>query len=170
MYIKVGGPFCGSTQALRNHLKWQHKKEFLDIENEEGEEKKQKNPLGLKESVTPKINHASMKFTRIDPQGKRQSNFDSKEKRSQNQILTNEISTQMTKTGIHLQIGRIEGAEYACKLCPKRGLQGNVYIHIQKTHQGKNIGKPLTCECGKIERSKFAMMTHVGKMHARKHT
>ena len=164
VYIKAGGPFGGSTQALINHLRWHHQKEFLDMENEEGGQKKQKNPLGLKESVTPKIGHAFRKLTKIDPQGKKQSNFE------KNKIITDQISSQMTKTGIHLQIGKREEPEYACKLCPKRGLATNVFMHIQQTHQGNNTGQPLTCKCGKNERSKYAMMTHVGKMHARKQT
>ena len=164
LHIKMGSG--GSTQAMRNHIMTNHMREFIHMENEERGEKKQHNPLGLKESGTPKI--ALRKLTKINSQGKKQSNNDITEERSTNLILTDTIRSQMTKTGTHLQIGNNIAAEYECKLCPKRGLESNVFMHIQYTHQGKNTGKPCKL-CGKLERSQFAMKTHMGKMHARKH-
>ena len=73
----------------------------------------------------------------------------------------------MTKTVAHLQIGNKKVVEFTCKFCLKRGLESNVFMHIQNTHQGKSLPCKL---CGKQERSQFAMKTHMGKMHARKHT
>ena len=42
LHIKVN---AGSTPALRNHMRWHHKKEFLDMEAEESDERKEKAPL-----------------------------------------------------------------------------------------------------------------------------
>ena len=163
LHVKLGAG--GSTQAMRNHIMANHMRQFIHMENEERGEKKQHNPLGLKESVvTPKV---ALRKLKTNSQIK-QSNNDITEERSRNQILTDTISSQMTKTGTHLQIGNKSAAEYSCKLCQKRGLESNVFMHIQQTHQGKNTGKPCK-QCGKLERSKFAMTTHMGKMHARKH-
>ena len=169
LHVKVAGSSGASTQAMRNHLKCNHLKQFDEMENEYGEEQKQKNHLGLKESVKPKIEDTFRKLTKIEPGVKKQSNNLSKEK-SKNILLTSTISSQMTKTGIQLQIGNKKSAEWACLVCQKRGCETNVFIHVQRTHQGNNTGKPLPCKvCGSKERSIFAMMTHMGKMHARKH-
>ena len=75
LHIKVGG---GSTQAMRNHMKWHHKKEYSDMEKEESEEKKARTPLGLKLDNTPKIGDAIRRMTKVDPQGKKQSAYDKK--------------------------------------------------------------------------------------------
>ena len=166
LHVKVGGPSGDSTQAMRNHLMDVHKNVYNNLENEE---KKQKNPLGLKESGKPKVGDAFRRLTKIDPGGEKQSNNSIKEK-SKNLILTGAISSQMIKTGIQLQIGNKRSPEWQCLICKKRGHESNVFIHIQHTHQGNNTGKPLPCKiCGSKERSIFAMRTHMGKMHARKH-
>ena len=49
IHIKVRG---GSTQALRNHIKYHHKKEFRDMEKEEADESKEKEKEKLDDSET----------------------------------------------------------------------------------------------------------------------
>ena len=53
-----------------------HKNVYNNLENEE---KKQKNPLGLKESGKPKVGDAFRRLTKIDPGGEKQSNNSIKE-------------------------------------------------------------------------------------------
>ena len=45
---------------------------------EEEEEKKTKVPQGVKKDETPKISDAFKKMTKVDPQGKKQSDYDRK--------------------------------------------------------------------------------------------
>lgn len=69
IHIKVCG---GSTQSLRNHIKFHHKKEFRDMEKEEADEVKVKERIGVKVGNTPKISEAFQKMTKVDPQGQKQ--------------------------------------------------------------------------------------------------
>ena len=60
-------------------MRWHHKKEFLDMEAEESDERKEKAPLGLKKDEnTPKIADAFKQMTKVDPHGRKQSNYDKK--------------------------------------------------------------------------------------------
>ena len=66
----------GSTQALRNHMKYLHKKEYKEMEEKEVHEVK---PVGAKKAEnTPKISEAFTKMIKVDPQGKKQSKYDKK--------------------------------------------------------------------------------------------
>ena len=68
--IKVNN---GSTQSLRNHMKYLHKKEFEEIEEKEVEERKKD---GSKNNEnTPKISEAFGKMIKIDLLGKKQSKY-----------------------------------------------------------------------------------------------
>ena len=143
-------------------MRMNHKKEFIEMENEEKDKKGQNNLLGFKESAIPKIGEAF----RIGPQIINQQSKDNiMERRSKNQIITDTIRSKMTKTGTHFQIGKKKRCVIFLQYLPKKGLESNVFIHIQKTHQGKSLPCKL---CGKLERSQFAMKTHMGKMHPRK--
>ena len=75
IHIKVCG---GSTQSLRNHIKFHHKKEFRDMEKEEADEVKVKERIGVKVGNTPKISEAFQKMTKVDPQGQKQARYDKK--------------------------------------------------------------------------------------------
>ena len=63
----------GSTQALRNHMKYLHKKEYQEME-----EKAVKPVEAKKAENTPKISEAFTKMIKVDPQGKKQSKYDKK--------------------------------------------------------------------------------------------
>ena len=73
--IKVGGQI--GTQALRNHLRGAHPEAWRDIHQEEQNEKEaKKKSLPTKEEETPKIDVAFSKWSKVDPQGKKQSEYD----------------------------------------------------------------------------------------------
>ena len=74
-FIKVGGQI--GTQALRNHLRGAHPEAWRDIHQEEQNEKEaKKKSLPTKEDETPKIDVAFSKWSKVDPQGKKQSEYD----------------------------------------------------------------------------------------------
>ena len=72
-FIKVGGQV--GTQSLRNHLIGSHPQAWRDIDQEERDEKKAKKKPELKVETTPKIGDAFSKMNKINPQGKKQSDY-----------------------------------------------------------------------------------------------
>ena len=66
----------GSTNALRNHMKYLHKKEFEEMEKKEGDANKKVGPK--KVESTPKISEAFTKMVKVDPLGQKQSKYDRK--------------------------------------------------------------------------------------------
>ena len=88
------------------------------------------------------------------------------EKRSANKILTDKIDKMMFMTGRSLLVGRETRLEFCCKICRKKGIADNVFIHIKESHTGNNTGKALPCKlCEKKERSQYAMRMHCANMH-----
>ena len=75
-FIKVGGQI--GTQGLRNHLRGAHPQAWRDIDQEEREEKNAKKKSELKVETTPKIDDAFSKMTKVNPLGKKQSDYDRK--------------------------------------------------------------------------------------------
>ena len=73
-FIKVGGQV--GTQGLRNHLRGAHPQAWRDIDQEERDVKKAKKKPELKAETTPKIDDAFSKMSKINPQGKKQSDYD----------------------------------------------------------------------------------------------
>ena len=75
-FIKVGGQV--GTQGLRNHLRGAHPQAWRDIDQEERDEKAAKKKSELKDETTPKIDAAFSKMSKVNPLGKKQTDYDRK--------------------------------------------------------------------------------------------
>ena len=75
-FIKVGGQV--GTQGLINHLRGAHPQAWRDIDQEERDEKNAKKKSVLKVETTPKIDDAFSKMSKVNPLGKKQTDYDRK--------------------------------------------------------------------------------------------
>ena len=68
----------GWNSGFENHLRGAHPQAWRDIDQEEREEKNAKKKSELKVETTPKIDDAFSKMTKVNPLGKKQSDYDRK--------------------------------------------------------------------------------------------